>query len=84
MFTHPDSFMTYESPQSQAPPAWLLNMLKSCPSWFPYLKQSAQRLMHWLMPHVRQRKATKSAVQTRPHIAVLSNSRTEKEKKYKG
>ena len=64
--------MTEESPQSQAPPAWLLNMLKSWPSWLPSLKQSAQSDMHWEMPHVRQRKATKSAVQTKPHMAVLS------------
>ena len=31
--SYPDSFITDESPQSQAPPAWLLNMLKSWPAW---------------------------------------------------
>ena len=75
---NPDSFITDESPQSQAPPAWLLNMLKSWPAWFVRccLKHSLQRDIHWEIPQVRHLNATKSAVQTRPHRAVLSYWRT--------
>lgn len=53
--THPLSRITLLSPQSQAPPAWLRNMLKSCPVWSPWWKHSAHSDMQGEMPHVRQR-----------------------------
>ncbi|KAG7272345.1 hypothetical protein CRUP_011593 [Coryphaenoides rupestris] len=65
--------MTLPSPQSQAPPAWLRNMLKSWPVWSPWWKHSAHSDMQGEMPQVRQRYATKFAVHTRPQRAALSH-----------
>ena len=72
--------MTLGSPQSHAPPPKLLNMLKSCPSWFPPWKQSAQIDMHGVIPHVLQRYATKFAVHTKPQAVASSYSFTSLEK----
>uniref|UniRef100_A0A6B0V1A0 Putative secreted protein n=1 Tax=Ixodes ricinus TaxID=34613 RepID=A0A6B0V1A0_IXORI len=73
---NPSSRMTLPSPQSQAPPAWLRNMLKSWPWWSPCWKQSAHSDMQGEMPHVRHRYATKLAVHTRPQVVALSYLRT--------
>lgn len=76
--TYPVSFMTEVSPQSQAPPAWLKNMLKSWRWWFPFLKHSVHRDMQGEMPQVRHLYATKFGVQTSPHVVALSYFRTAK------
>ncbi|TNN36675.1 hypothetical protein EYF80_053157 [Liparis tanakae] len=68
----PNHLEAKQTPQSQAPPAWLRNMLKSWPVWSPLLKHSAHRDMHGEMPQVRHRYATKLAVQTKPHRVALS------------
>lgn len=50
---YPVDLITEVSPQSQAPPAWLLNILKSWPSCWPFRKQSAHNDMHGDIPQVR-------------------------------
>lgn len=71
--THPSGFITSSSPQSQAPPAWLLNILKSWPSWFPAWKQSAHNDIQGEMPQSLHRYATKFLFHTRPQIVGESN-----------
>lgn len=71
-YIYPVSFMTEVSPQSQAPPAWLRNILKSWLLWFPFLKHSVQSDIQGEMPHVRHLYATKFGVHTKPHVVALS------------
>ena len=65
--------MTSSSPQSHAPPAWLLNMLKSWPSWLPAWKQSAHNDIQGEIPQSLHRYATKFLFHTRPQIVGESN-----------
>lgn len=76
LITHPSSFMTDLSPQSQAPPACDRNMLKSCVEWSPRWKHSRQMDIHGDIPHVRHRYATTRGIHTRPHLSCLSKLRT--------